>query len=77
MLFKNAKELKVALVKYSVAKRFEYRFCKNTSTMVRARCKKGGCIWHIYASYDKKTKSFKLKTFEGLIIAKITTRIRR
>lgn len=48
-----------------MSKCFELRYCKNTNTMVWARCKRTKCKGHIYVSYDKNTDTFKLKTLKG------------
>lgn len=31
--------------------------------MVRARCRKSGCPWHIYASYDRDSGKFMVKPY--------------
>lgn len=48
--FRSFSEFREALLRYSIAHGFIFRYKKNDSYRISARCKYDGCPWRIYAS---------------------------
>lgn len=59
--FSDYTEFREALHKYSIAHGFTYKFIKNESQRVAARCKAEGCPWRIWASMVSGTQLFCIK----------------
>ena len=53
--FADTNEFKKALYKYSVAKKFEYAFKRNSSSRMSVYCKVNGCAWKLTANAVGKT----------------------
>ena len=62
MVFKNVTEFRMAVAKYAIARGVEIKFKKNENTRVRCRCKQA-CPWVLYASLEKKSGDFLIKTY--------------
>ncbi|KAK8694541.1 hypothetical protein V6N13_072090 [Hibiscus sabdariffa] len=60
MIFENSKQFKAALIKYAIAKRFDFKLSKNDRDKTRAVCKGQDCPWTIYASIDSRDEHYKL-----------------
>ncbi|GKU96825.1 hypothetical protein SLEP1_g10017 [Rubroshorea leprosula] len=64
MRFKDAKQFRTAVCKYSIQKQAQLRKVKNECTRVRFRCQTG-CKWELFASYDSRYECFVVKTYYG------------
>ncbi|GLU04917.1 hypothetical protein SLE2022_220450 [Rubroshorea leprosula] len=62
MRFKDAKQFRLAVCKYSIQKQAQLRKVRNERTRVRFRCQTG-CKWELFASYDPKYECFVVKTY--------------
>ncbi|GLT90803.1 hypothetical protein SLE2022_087200 [Rubroshorea leprosula] len=62
MRFKDAKQFRLAVCKYSIQKQAQLRKVRNERTRVRFRCQTG-CKWELFASYDPKYEGFVVKTY--------------
>ncbi|KAK4349679.1 hypothetical protein RND71_032434 [Anisodus tanguticus] len=60
--FNSFSEFREALHKYSIAHGFTYKYKKNESRRVTAKCKSEGCAWSIYASKLPTTELICIKT---------------
>ncbi|PHU08519.1 hypothetical protein BC332_20379 [Capsicum chinense] len=60
--FNSFTEFREALHKYSIAHGFTYKYKKNESRRVTAKCKSEGCAWSIYASKLPTTELICIKT---------------
>ncbi|XP_057249985.1 uncharacterized protein LOC130591089 [Beta vulgaris subsp. vulgaris] len=65
MDFLNANQFKKALSDYCVNNGKDVKFTKNHKDRVGAKCKATGCEWSIWASWDGKKKTFRVKTYNG------------
>ncbi|KAI3914585.1 hypothetical protein MKW92_036431 [Papaver armeniacum] len=63
--FKNVHDFRDILRKYAISNRFVYRYKKNDTDRVSARCKVDGCSWRIHASWVQAKVSFRIKKFEN------------
>ncbi|KAM3321692.1 hypothetical protein P3S67_002843 [Capsicum chacoense] len=63
--FNSFAEFREALHKYSIAHGFTYRYKKNDSRRVTAKCKVEGCSWCIYASRLPTTQLICIKKMNG------------
>jgi len=61
-IFCSFAEFREALRKYSIAHGFAYKYKKNDSHRVTAKCKSDGCPWRIYASRSATTQIICIKT---------------
>jgi hypothetical protein len=64
--FDDADAFRLALIYFSIAKRFSYKFIKNERTRVRVLCKhrnNTGCAWLIHASPMRHSTTFSIKTY--------------
>lgn len=72
--FNSFNEFREALHKYSIAHGFAYRYKKNDSHRVSAKCKAQGCPWRVYASKLSTTQLICIKkmnpthTCEGAVV---------
>ncbi|XP_047315591.1 uncharacterized protein LOC124919401 [Impatiens glandulifera] len=64
--FRSFVEFREALLKYSIAHGFIYRYKKNDSYRISAKCKYEGCPWRIYASKLASTKLFCIKKMSAI-----------
>lgn len=48
-IFNNAEDFRLALYKYSLAKRFKYRFSRNASKRLKVKCLADKCPWELTA----------------------------
>ncbi|GKV32903.1 hypothetical protein SLEP1_g41469 [Rubroshorea leprosula] len=62
MRFKDAKQFRMAVCKYSIQKQAQLQKLRNESTRVRFRCQTR-CKWELFASYDPKYECFVVKTY--------------
>ena len=62
MVFKSAEEFRTAIAKYAIARGVERKFEKNETHRVRCRCKQA-CPWSVFASSDKKSGDFVVKSY--------------
>ena len=62
MVFKSVSKFRMAVAKYAVARGVEIKYEKNENFRVRCSCKQA-CPWMIYASKDKKSGDFLVKTY--------------
>ncbi|XP_060180098.1 uncharacterized protein LOC132609908 isoform X2 [Lycium barbarum] len=63
--FNSFSEFREALHKYSIAHGFTYKYKKNESRRVTAKCKSEGCAWSIYASKLPTTELICIKTMNS------------
>ncbi|WMV40475.1 hypothetical protein MTR67_033860 [Solanum verrucosum] len=63
MVFESVKEFRLAVTKYAIQRRVQIEKCVNEPTRVRVRCCKVNCKWLLYASLDRKTNNFVIKTY--------------
>ncbi|XP_048136037.1 uncharacterized protein LOC115748482 [Rhodamnia argentea] len=63
MMFDGGRQFKDAVKKHSVVERREIKFIKNEKKFVRAKCVDENCPWKISASFDVRTGSFHVKTY--------------
>ncbi|KAJ7977093.1 Protein FAR1-RELATED SEQUENCE like [Quillaja saponaria] len=49
-IFHNAKDFRLAVYKYSVVKRFKYKYVKNSTKVIRVRCGANTCPWRVAAT---------------------------
>ncbi|XP_020258540.1 uncharacterized protein LOC109834940 [Asparagus officinalis] len=64
--FESAKELRLALLYYSMAKKFEYEFVKNEPKCIRVFCRfkvAKNCSWMLFASPPKNDNRLEIKMF--------------
>ncbi|XP_020263223.1 uncharacterized protein LOC109839203 [Asparagus officinalis] len=64
--FESAKELRLVLLYYSMAKKFEYLFTKNEPKRIRVVCrfkKSQNCSWMLFASPTQNENRLEIKTF--------------
>ncbi|XP_020242923.1 uncharacterized protein LOC109821142 [Asparagus officinalis] len=64
--FESAKELRLALLYYSMAKKFEYLFAKNEPKRIRVFCRfkeAQNCPWMLFASPTQNENRLEIKTF--------------
>ncbi|XP_020249779.1 uncharacterized protein LOC109827226, partial [Asparagus officinalis] len=64
--FESAKELRLALLYYSMAKKFEYLFAKNEPKRIRVFCRfkeAQNCPWMLFASPTQNEIRLEIKTF--------------
>ncbi|GKU89134.1 hypothetical protein SLEP1_g3316 [Rubroshorea leprosula] len=64
MRFKDAKQFRMTVCKYSIQKQAQLRKVRNERTRVRFRCQTG-CKWELFASYDSRYECFVVKTYYG------------
>ena len=62
MCLLNVTVFRMAIAKYAIARGVEIKFEKNENTRVRCRCKQA-CPWVLYASLEKKSGDFLVKTY--------------
>ncbi|GKV01398.1 hypothetical protein SLEP1_g13955 [Rubroshorea leprosula] len=62
MRFKDAKQFRMAVCKYSIQKQAQLRKVRNEHTRVRFRCQTR-CKWELFASYDPRYECFVVKTY--------------
>ncbi|KAH0692602.1 hypothetical protein KY285_019699 [Solanum tuberosum] len=63
MVFESVKEFRLAVTKYAIQRRVQIEKCVKEPTRVRVRCCKVNCKWLLYASLDRKTNNFVIKTY--------------
>ncbi|GKU87094.1 hypothetical protein SLEP1_g1545 [Rubroshorea leprosula] len=63
MRFQSSKQFKEAVKRYSVRKGCPFIHIKNEPKRQRFVCKSGLCSWEIYASFEKRDDSFKVKSY--------------
>ncbi|GFZ09125.1 hypothetical protein Acr_20g0009330 [Actinidia rufa] len=63
-IFSSFAEFREALHKYSIAHGFAYKYKKNDSHRVTAKCRSEGCPWRIYASRSPTTQVVCIKTMK-------------
>ena len=63
MIFESVKEFRLAVTKYAIQRGVQIEKCVNEPNRVRVRCCKANCKWFLYASLDKKTNNFVIKTY--------------
>lgn len=63
MVFVNHIEFREALQTYSIQKGINIKLKPNEKEIVRAKCKKKGCPWHILGSLEGNTGNFIVKTY--------------
>ncbi|CAN1318344.1 hypothetical protein LINPERPRIM_LOCUS30775 [Linum perenne] len=63
MTFRDIMEVREALKKHAVKDRRDIRVTKSDPYRVRARCTGKGCTWTFFVSYNKRFKTFQLKTY--------------
>ncbi|WCJ18547.1 hypothetical protein M5689_000891 [Euphorbia peplus] len=64
MVFKNAKEFRLALGKYSVKRGAKLKWKPNEVSKVRVKCIGGNdCAWELFASIETSTNNFTVKTY--------------
>ncbi|GFZ21663.1 hypothetical protein Acr_29g0008250 [Actinidia rufa] len=64
-IFSSFAEFREALRKYSIAHGFAYKYKKNDSHRVTAKCRSEGCPWRIYASRSPTTQIVCIKTMKS------------
>lgn len=64
LVFPDVQKLRDAITEYSVRNRVEIKMPRNEKTRLKAHCAEG-CPWNLYASFDKRTNSFMVKTYYG------------
>ncbi|XP_040248431.1 uncharacterized protein [Aegilops tauschii subsp. strangulata] len=62
MLFADMKELRLAVVAYSVRNRVKVKKIRNTATKFEAVCKPG-CTWYLKAGKDNRSTSIQIKKY--------------
>ena len=58
------KEVRLALIYYSIVKKFDYKFVKNDKIRINVECSKKkdiGCAWRLYASMMTHNTRFAIK----------------
>ncbi|KAL4273883.1 hypothetical protein GQ457_13G002480 [Hibiscus cannabinus] len=64
MLFKDGKEFKYAIRKYSKLSRRELKVVRNEPKRIRVKCLASAkCLWRIFASYSRATRCIQVKSF--------------
>ncbi|KAK8632665.1 hypothetical protein V6N13_073051 [Hibiscus sabdariffa] len=65
MLFKDGKEFKDAIRKYSKLSRRELKIIRNEPKRIRVKCLASvKCPWRIFASYSRATRCIQVKSFQ-------------
>ncbi|KAJ0959899.1 hypothetical protein J5N97_000333 [Dioscorea zingiberensis] len=64
--FDNVKDFRAQLCKYGIEKGFIYRFIKNETSRVTARCVGENCPWRIHASESSRKQKFIIKKINHL-----------
>ncbi|KAL4339562.1 hypothetical protein GQ457_08G016030 [Hibiscus cannabinus] len=65
MLFKDGKEFKDAIRKYSKLSRRELKIVRNEPKRIRVKCLASAkCPWRIFASYSRATRCIQVKSFQ-------------
>ncbi|KAK8987265.1 hypothetical protein V6N11_027021 [Hibiscus sabdariffa] len=65
MLFKDGKEFKDAIRKYSKLSRRELKIIRNEPKRIRVKCLASAkCPWRIFASYSRATRCIQVKSFQ-------------
>ncbi|XP_039143349.1 uncharacterized protein LOC120280548 [Dioscorea cayenensis subsp. rotundata] len=64
--FDNVKDFRAQLCRYGLEKGFIYRFIKNETSRVTARCIGENCPWRIYASESSRKQKFIIKKMNHL-----------
>ena len=62
MVFKSTEEFRTTIAKYVIARGVEIKFEKNKTHRVRCKYKQA-CPWSIFASSDKKSGDFIVKSY--------------
>ena len=74
MVFESVKEFRLAVTKYAIQRGVQIEKCVNEPNRVRVRCCKVNCKWLLYASLDKKTNNFVIKTYMSVHSCQKATR---
>lgn len=65
MVFKDGKEFKEAIYKYSAFIKRELKIIRNEPKRIRVKCKAvAKCPWQIYGSYSKQARGIQIKSFK-------------
>ncbi|CAN1148324.1 hypothetical protein LINPERHAP1_LOCUS4604 [Linum perenne] len=64
MRFTDIIEVREALRKHAVKERWDIRLTKSDPGRVRARCTGKGCSWTFFVFYNKRFKTYQLKTYK-------------
>jgi len=67
--FDSMNEVRLALIYYSIVKKFVYDFVKNDKRRIIVKCskkEKTGCAWKLHASPMTHTTRFAIKTFNSV-----------
>jgi hypothetical protein len=64
MVFQSVEVLRKAITEYKLKQRVEIKMPRNDRTRIRAHCAEG-YPWNLYASFDRRTKTFMVKTYVG------------
>jgi len=59
--FEDAKEFRIVVTSYCIAIGRGFKYLKNDSRKVIAKCTEEGCGWRIYASFHKADHSFGIR----------------
>lgn len=59
--FDNVRDFRAQLCKYAIGKGFAYKFIKNETSRVTARCVEENCPWRIHASESSRKQKFVIK----------------
>ncbi|XP_059301891.1 uncharacterized protein LOC132053805 [Lycium ferocissimum] len=66
MVFENAEVFRKAVANYAVEYHVQLKLKPNEQKKVRCRCKSKICNWRLYASVDKKSGDFMVKTYHPI-----------
>lgn len=69
MVFQSVEVLRKAITEYKLKQRVEIKMPRNDRTRIRAHCAEG-YPWNLYASFDRRTKTFMVKTYVESMNAK-------
>nr|CAD1837347.1 unnamed protein product [Ananas comosus var. bracteatus] len=64
--FDNVKDFRAQLCKYAIGKGFVYKFVKNETTRVTAKCKGENCPWRVHASESSHNHKFIIKKINNV-----------
>ena len=65
LVFADVQKLRDAITEYSVRNRVEIKMPRNEKARLKAHCAEG-YPWNLYASLDRRTNSFMIKTYYGV-----------
>lgn len=64
LIFESVEVLRKAIKAYSCVQRKDIRLPVNDRRRLRGKCKED-CSWYLWASYDSRTKCFRIKKYNG------------